>query len=199
MPESAGAADEITYQAFKLQKGQKMKNAAALGAMGFGLPYAIDACLANSGKRTILINGDGAFALNIQELATLKRLNLPVKMFIWDNGGYASIMATQRNFFGGNYVGSEAASGLTLPNLEKIARAFNLTYFNIENHGEMAETMKEVLNYDGIVLCRVNISPLQITAPKCTTLKLTDGTMVSKPLHNMFPFLSENDVRENML
>ncbi|MDR1701894.1 MAG: thiamine pyrophosphate-binding protein [Sporomusaceae bacterium] len=199
VPESAGAAGEITYQAFKIKKGQKMKNAAALGAMGFGLPYAIGACLASGGKRTILINGDGAFALNMQELATLQRLNLPVKMFIWDNGGYASIMATQRNFFSGNYVGSEASSGLTLPNLKKIARAFDLTYFNIENHGEMEETIKEVLNYDGIALCRVNISPLQITAPKCAAMKLADGTMVSKPLHDMFPFLSEDEVRENMI
>lgn len=68
VPESSGGAGEITYQAFRLKKGQKMKNAAGLGSMGFGLPYAIGSCLANNGRRTILINGDGAFQLNIQEL-----------------------------------------------------------------------------------------------------------------------------------
>ena len=199
VPESAGSAGEVTYQAFKIKKGQKMKNAAALGAMGFGLPYTIGACLANGRRRTILINGDGAFTLNIQELETLKRLNLPVKMFIWDNGGYASIMATQRNFFEGNYVGSETASGLTLPNLEKIARAFEIAYFNIENHSEMEQKIKDALNYDGLALCRVNISPMQPTAPKCTAMKLPDGSMISKPLHDMWPFLSEEEIRENMI
>lgn len=86
-----------------------MKNAAGLGSMGFGLPYAIGSCLANNKKRTILINGDGAFQMNIQELQTLVRLNLPVKIFIWSNGGYASIQSMQRNTFDGHYVASGKA------------------------------------------------------------------------------------------
>lgn len=109
VPESSGAAGEITYQAFQLKKGQRMKNAAGLGSMGFGLPYAIGSCLANNKKRTILINGDGAFQMNIQELQTLVRLNLPVKIFIWSNGGYASIQSMQRNTFDGHYVASGKA------------------------------------------------------------------------------------------
>ena len=85
VPESSGGAGEITYQALKVKKGQKIKNAAGLGSMGFGLPYALGACIANDKKRTILINGDGAFQLNIQELATIVQQNLPIKIFIWNN------------------------------------------------------------------------------------------------------------------
>ena len=112
VPESSGGAGEITYQVFAVKQGQKIKNAAGLGSMGFGLPYAIGACIANDKRRTILINGDGAFQLNIQELATVVHNKLPIKIFIWDNGGYASIRGTQDNYFAGNYVGADRASGL---------------------------------------------------------------------------------------
>ena len=110
VPESAGVTAEVTIQAFENKKGQKMKHAAGLGSMGFGLPYSIGACLANQKRRTILINGDGAFQLNIQELVTVQALNLPVKIFIWNNNGYASIRAMQRNNFDGRYVAREKNS-----------------------------------------------------------------------------------------
>ena len=125
-PESSGAAGEVTYQAMRVKEGQKIKNAAGLGAMGFGLPYAIGACIAEDGRRTVLIDGDGAFQLNIQELETVVRLRLPIKMFILDNEGYGSIMATQRNLFDGRYVGSSPDSGLTLPDVCAVAGAYGI-------------------------------------------------------------------------
>ncbi|MBU2703219.1 acetolactate synthase-1/2/3 large subunit [Sporomusaceae bacterium BoRhaA] len=199
VPESSGSAGEITYQAFKIKKGQKMKNAAGLGAMGFGLPYAIGACLANDKKRTILINGDGAFQLNIQELATLAGHKLPIKIFIWDNGGYASIMGTQRKFFEGHYVASNQESKLYLPDLKKVAEAYGLKTFCIANHGEMEEKIQAVLKQDGPVLCQVKVSPMQMTAPKVQAMKLPDGNMVSKPLEDMWPYLDEAEIQWNMI
>jgi acetolactate synthase-1/2/3 large subunit len=198
VPESSGGAGEITYQAFKIKKGQKMKNAAGLGSMGFGLPYSIGACLANDKKRTILINGDGAFQLNIQELETLARLNLPIKIFIWNNNGYASIRAMQRNTFDGYYVASEEGSGLTMPSISKIANAYGIKTFLVKDNREMVDVLPKVLEYEGTALCELMVLPEETVSPRTKSIKLEDGSMVSKPLEDMWPFLSESKIEENM-
>ena len=199
VPESSGGAGEITYQALKVKKGQKIKNAAGLGSMGFGLPYALGACIANDKKRTILINGDGAFQLNIQELATIVQQNLPIKIFIWNNSGYASIMGTQRNFFEGNYVASNNDSKLYLPDIVAVAKAYGLKTFKLEDVNEIEETIKNVLNTEGTVLCEVKVSPTQITSPRVQAMKLPNGNMISKPLEDMWPYLPEDEVKGNMI
>ncbi|MBF0385199.1 MAG: thiamine pyrophosphate-binding protein [Candidatus Omnitrophica bacterium] len=198
-PESSGAAGEVTYQAICIKKGQKVKNAAGLGSMGFGLPYAIGACIANNRKRTILINGDGAFQLNIQELETLARLKLPVKMFIFENNGYGSIMATQKNMFNGFYVGSEPNSGLTLPDLGAIARAYGIRHERATNHIELNKVIARTLDKDDPVLCGIKVSQLHITAPRVQSMKLPDGSMVSKPLEDMWPYLPPEELEQNMI
>lgn len=198
VPESSGGAGEITYQAFKIKKGQKMKNAAGLGSMGFGLPYGIGACLANDKRRTTLINGDGAFQLNIQELETLKRLNLPVKIFIWNNNGYASIRAMQNNIFEGHYVACEDGCGLTMPSLSKIANAYGIKTFIARNNYEMEDILPQVLNYEGPVLCELMVIPEEIVSPRTKSIKLECGNMISKPLEDMWPFLSEEEIKQNM-
>ena len=199
VPESSGGAGEITYQALKVKKGQKIKNAAGLGSMGFGLPYALGACIANDKKRTILINGDGAFQLNIQELATIVQQNLPIKIFIWNNSGYASIMGTQRNFFEGNYVASNNDSKLYLPDIVAVAKAYGLKTFKLDVVSEIEETIKNVLNTEGTVLCEVKVSPTQITSPRVQAMKLPNGNMISKPLEDMWPYLPEDEVKGNMI
>ncbi len=191
VPESSGGAGEITYQAFKVKKGQKIKNAAALGSMGFGLPYSIGACLANNKKRTILINGDGAFALNIQELETLKRLNLPVKIFILNNNGYASIKAMQDNNFDGNHVASSDESGFTLPEVTSIAVAYGLKTFSARTNTEMEAILDDVLNSDGPVLCELHTKPTEAVSPRVKTIIHEDGSITSGQLENMWPFLDE--------
>lgn len=189
VPESSGNAGEVPYQAFRVKKGQKIKNAAGLGAMGFGLPYAIGACLANGGRRTILINGDGAFQLNIQELASLASMNLPVKIFIWDNAAYATIMATQRNLFEGNYVASEGESRLILPDILKIADAYGIKTFYISANSDLESTIDQVLGEDGPVICKVLVSPMQTVSPKVMSKRLPDGKMVSGLLEDMWPYV----------
>ena len=77
-------------------------------------------------KRTVCINGDGGFQLNIQELETVVRLQLPIKFFIFNNNGYASIRNMQRNHFKGNYIGSDEKSGMSLPDIIKIANAYGI-------------------------------------------------------------------------
>lgn len=191
VPESSGAAGEITYQAFRLKQGQKMKNAAGLGSMGFGLPYAIGSCLANSGKRTVLINGDGAFQLNIQELETLVRLQLPVKIFVWNNDGYASIRSMQRNTFESHYVASGTSSGLEMPDICKVARAYGIPVFRAASNEEMEKIVPDVLNTPGVVFCELQISPDETVSPRTKSYRLPDGSMKSSLLEEMWPLVEE--------
>lgn len=186
VPESSGGAGEITYQAFRLKYGQKMKNAAGLGSMGFGLPYAIGSCIANGGRRTILINGDGAFQLNIQELETVRRLKLPIKMFIWCNEGYASIRNMQGNNFG-RQVASGPESGYTVPDVTKVAAAYGLPVFRMRNNQEMERLLPEVLAAAGPCLCAVETDPAETVSPRVKAFPQPDGSMRSGALENMWP------------
>lgn len=186
VPESSGGAGEITYQAFRLKKGQKMKNAAGLGSMGFGLPYAIGSCMANGGRRTILINGDGAFQLNIQELETVRRLGLPIKMFIWCNGGYASIRSMQSNNFG-RRVASGPESGYTVPDVLKVAEAYGLKTFHIQDNRELEKKLAEVLAMGGPCLCALETDPDETVSPRVKAFPQPDGSMKSGTLENMWP------------
>jgi len=197
-PESSGAAGEVTYQAMRVKKGQKIRNAAALGAMGFGLPYAIGAAIAE-GRRTILVNGDGAFQLNLQELQTVKRLGLPIKMFILENRGYASIKAMQRNFFHGRSVASDPDSGLTLPDLGAVAQAYGIRFEEAQNHQELRGVIARTLEGSDPVLCRIRVTETHVTAPKVQALKTPDGNMISKPLEDMWPYLSPEELNANMI
>lgn len=191
VPESSGGAGEITYQAFRIKKGQKMKNAAGLGSMGFGLPYAIGSCIANDRRRTILINGDGAFQLNIQELETLHRLGLPVKIFVWNNDGYASIRSMQRNNFEGRYVASDPESGLTMPNLCNVAEAYGFKTYQIYDNGELDAMLPEIMKDDAPLFCELMVLPEETVSPRVKAIVGENGKMMSGPLERMWPYLEE--------
>ena len=167
-----------------------MKNAAGLGSMGFGLPYSIGACLANDGRRTILINGDGSFQLNIQELETLHRLQLPVKIFVWCNEGYASIRAMQSGNFG-RLVASGADSGFTVPDVCAVAAAYGLRVFRMRDNREMEALLPEVLETPGPVLCAVETDPMETVSPRVKAIPQPDGGMKSGALENMWPPVEE--------
>ncbi len=122
-----------------------MFSTGGLGAMGFGIPASIGGCLASGGKRTITIEGDGSFQMNIQELETVVRLNLPIKYFVINNGGYASIRSSQRNHFNGHLVACDPSSGLTLPDTIKIAAAYGIPSKRIAGHTGLRDTIQEVL------------------------------------------------------
>jgi acetolactate synthase-1/2/3 large subunit len=194
VPESSGAAGEITYQAFKPKRGQKMKNAAGLGSMGFGLPYALGSCLANDRHRTILINGDGAFQLNIQELETIARLNLPIKIFIWNNSGYASIRSMQNNTFVGHQVASGESSGLTMPEITRVAQAYGIPTEQIRNNLELDEKLPQILADDKLMLCEIFIAQDDVVSPRTKTFRRPDGTMESSKLEQMWPLVEDDGI-----
>jgi acetolactate synthase-1/2/3 large subunit len=199
VPGSSGACSEITMQALRVKKGMRILNSQGLGPMGFGIPASIGACLASGKKRTVCIDGDGGFQLNIQELETVRRLNLPIKFFVLNNNGYASIRQTQRTYFNGHYVASSPSSGLTLPDIIKVASAYGLATMKIENHSHIRECARKVLEQNGPVICDVKISPNQVTAPRLSSMQRADGTMVSKPLEDLWPFLNRDEFYANMI
>ena len=198
VPGSSGPCSDIFYQAFRVKFGQRILNAPGLGAMGTGLPGTIGAALASGGRRIININGEGGFQLNIQELETVKRLNLPIKFFVLDNGGYRSIVAMQRGHFHGRLVGSEASSRLSLPDTGRVAEAYGVPALYVDSHAQLEAVLRETLSRPGPVVCVVKTSVDEKTAPKVTSEVRPDGSMVSKPMEDMWPFLDRDEFRSVM-
>jgi acetolactate synthase-1/2/3 large subunit len=199
VPGSSGGCSEITMQTFKVKKGQRIFNTPGLGAMGFGLPASIGACLASGKKRTVSIIGDGGLQHNIQELETLARLELPIKIFILNNNGYASIKNMQKNYFYGHLVGCDPSSGLTFPDTCKVASAYGLKNTRILNHAGIKERVSEVLESEGSFICEVMVDPELLTVPRLSSKLKTDGSIISKPLEDLWPFLEREEFYTNMI
>jgi len=199
VPGSSGACSDIVLQTFKYKIGQRSLNSPGIGAMGFGLPQSMGACIASGRRRTICVNGDGGFQLNIQELETVRRLNLPVKYFILNNNGYASMRTTHRNYFQGRLIASDPGSGLTLPNVCRLAEAYGIANNQIPNHRTLDSCIDEAFSSEGPFISEVIIDPEEQTRPKVKSALSADGRMVSKPLEDLFPFLNRQELADNML
>jgi acetolactate synthase-1/2/3 large subunit len=194
----AGSGIEIFLLAFRAKEGQRVLISAALGEMGFGLPASIGACLASGRERTILVNGDGGFQMNIQELETVHRLRLPIKIFVLNNQGYASIRTSQMRYLG-RLTGADAMSGLTLPELGRVAMAYGLSFVQIGDQCDLAGQIKNVLNIPGPVVCEILTPPDEQRAPSMISMQRSDGSMVSKPLEDLWPFLDRQEFLSNMI
>lgn len=188
-----------SYQVFTVKKGQRVILNLGGAQMGYGLPAAIGACFANQKKRVICFDGDGSLQLNIHELQVVKQYNLPIKLFVYSNDGYQSIVNTQNNLFEGRHVASNGASGVTCPDYVKIGRAFGIKTVRIRNHKEMVKKIRQVLAYPGPVLCDINTTRNLVLTPKLMTRKTADGKFISPPLEDMGPFLSREELKENMI
>lgn len=199
IPGSSGQCSELTMQAFRVKRGQRIFNTEGLGPMGFGLPAALGGCLASGGRRTVCLDGDGGIQMNIQELETLRRLNLPVKLFVLNNRGYGSIRISQKNYFQGHYVASDESSGLTLPDMCRVAAAYGLPTRRLEANRDLRQQVAEILAAPGPYLCDVVVPKDQPTSPKLSSFQRKDGSMASKPLEDLWPFLDRDEFRRNMV
>jgi acetolactate synthase-1/2/3 large subunit len=195
---SSGAGIEIFQHALKLKRGQRLLHTTALGAMGYGLPAAIGASLAGGGRPVVCVEGDGGLQMNVQELETVRRLNLPIKFFVLSNEGYSSIRTSQNRWFG-RLSGADATSGLTLPDPLKVAAAYGLKTARIADQRNLAAEARAVLDMDGPVVCEVVTIPDEQRIPSVSSAQRPDGSLFSKPIEDMWPFLDREQFLANMI
>ena len=196
---SSGSGIEIFLLACPTRNGQRIYHTAGLGAMGFGLPMSLAVSIGGGRRRTILVDGDGGFQFNIQELETASRLMLPVKFFVLNNDGYASIRASQKGYFGKPSIGCDASTGLTVPDLSKVAAAYNIPSVVIADQTNLRGDVRRVLAMEGPVIVDVHVIPDETRAPRLQSYQKPDGSMVSRPLEDMFPFLPREEFLANMI
>jgi acetolactate synthase-1/2/3 large subunit len=193
-----GSCFHVAAQVWKIKKDQRFLTTGGISTMGYWVA-GMGMCVANDRKPTIVITGDGSLQMNLQELATVKINNLPLKIFIFNNNGYLLMRHTQRNFFEGRMIGESPSSGVWCPDSLKIAQAYDIKGIRISSVDEVDAKIKEVLDYEGPVICDVMTPEWQLLIPRVTSEKGPDGKMVSNPFENMFPFLSKEELAENMI
>jgi acetolactate synthase I/II/III large subunit len=195
-----GSACVVGSHAYTIKKGQRFIINSAIASMGYDLPAAIGACVADGAKELVCLTGDGSIQMNLQELQTIKTNKLPIKIFIINNQGYHSIRQTQTNFFGEPLVGIGPEShDLEFPSMEKLAYAYDYPYFSCDSNENLEETVHKALEMEGSCICEVFVTTEQKFEPKSATKRLEDGTLVSPPLEDLAPFLPREEFLSNML
>ena len=198
---SNGSACVVGSHNYTIKKDARFIINSGVASMGYGLPAAIGACIANDRKNTICIEGDGSIMMNLQELQTIITNRLPIKIFLINNEGYHSIRQTQNNLFSNHSkvgIGPESRD-LSFPSFERLATAFDYTYYSARCNSEMKYLIDRVLEMNGPVFCEIFVSKDQNFEPKSATKRLEDGTLVSPPLEDLAPFLPREEFYGNMI
>lgn len=189
IPCSSGGANTVMQQSYRVKAGQRALNSGGLASMGYGLAGSIGAALAADGRRTLLVEGDGGFLQNLQELGTVSINRLNLKIFLFDNHGYASIRMTQRNYFSGHYVGCDDETGLYTPIWKDLFSAYRIPLLHIGPGFQDQKEFQDLFSVEGPAAFIVSIDPEQTYFPKISSRVGADGTMESNPLHLMSPDL----------
>ena len=195
----AGSVFYALSQGIKISAGQRYITSGGQADMGFTLPASIGVSVAKGGGEVFGVTGDGSFQMNIQELQTIVHNRLPVKLFVCNNDGYLSIRATQSKFFKGKLIGTDSSSGLSFPDIKKIAGAYGIKYFKAVSPKDLPSAISKTLAYKGPVLCEVMCQRDQEVIPCSASSRLSDGQMVSKPLEDMYPFLERTEFHTQMI
>ncbi len=191
----------VTVQAAKLKPGQRIYSNSGAASMGYDLPATVGAwhAMPEGSKRLICMAGDGSIMQNLQEMQTIVGQKIPAKIFLYNNFGYHSIRQAQEAYLNGFSVGCGPDSGVTFPDFAKIAAAFGFSYVSTSDHADMAEAIRQTLASSGPAICEVFIDKAQNFAPKVSSRRLEDGSMVTAPMEDLAPFLSREELQENML
>jgi len=193
---SGGSIVTNLWHMIKINKGDKFLHSSQ-GDMGFELPASIGAQIAEPNKMVISIIGDGSFQLNIQELQTIIQYKLPIKIIIFNNGGYGAIKITQTNFFK-NKFGVDNDSGISFPSTEKIAFAYGIKYISASKNYKIEEKINELINTDTFVILEI-FSSIQTRYPRLNAIKNDDGTFTNRPFEDMDPFMSREELKNEMI
>lgn len=195
---SSGTGVDIGMKAFQIKWGQRAFLTKGLAAMGYDIPACVGSCIASGGKRTVCVTGDGGSVMNMQELEIIHRKNLPVKLFILDNQGYSMIYHSQNGNFKGRLTGCTEESGLTLPDMGNVAKAFGIKSMRIQTEEQLSQQVRQALEYEGPVVCVVNVDIGQKVLPKQANYMREDGQMASRPLEDMAPLLEREELERVM-
>jgi acetolactate synthase-1/2/3 large subunit len=193
-----GTACVTVFQSATIKPGQRLYTNSGCASMGYDLPAAIGAWFASGAKRIVCLAGDGSIMMNVQELQTIAGLGLPVKIFVLNNDGYHSIRQAQQNHFADNIVGCGPDSGLTFPDYQRLAHGFGIASSHVGRDGDLSAAIRAALESEGPHLCEVMIDKRQQFAPKLSSRRLEDGSMVSSPLEDLIPFLSDEELEAAM-
>lgn len=192
-----GSACVITFQAAEIKKGQRYFTNSGCAAMGYGFPAAIGVAVQGGMKNTVCIDGDGSFQMNMQELQTVVQNELPIKIIILNNNGYHSIRQTQTNLFKGRQlVGVSQSNGISFPDLEKLSYAYGLPYVRIASIDDCGSKLEDALTANGPIVIEAVVDEKQNFEPKLSSKVLPDGTMVSPPIDDMYPFLEREEYEQ---
>ncbi|MDC0351680.1 thiamine pyrophosphate-binding protein [Candidatus Pelagibacter sp.] len=189
-----------SHQAMEIKKeGQVFYTNSGHAPMGWGLPAAIGAFFSKKHRITNLIclTGEGGLQMNLQELATIMHYKIPVKIFIFNNGGYLTIKQTQILGFGGRIMGADKTSGLSFPDYKKIASAHDFKYALIKNHKKLKKSISKILQLKGPVICELMMNPNEEQIPKAINRRNNSGKSIPTDLEDMYPFLSKNELKAN--
>jgi acetolactate synthase-1/2/3 large subunit len=192
-----GSCFHVACQAWKVKTGQRFLTTGGLSSMGYWVA-GIGACAANHYRRTIVITGDGSLQMNLQELATIKHNNLPIKVVIFNNNGYLLIRQTQRNFMEGRLFGEGPETGVWCPDSLRIAEAYGIKGVRIDSVDTMDAKIDEMLAHNGPVICDVMTPEWQLLIPRVSSEKLPDGRLVSRNYEDMYPYLPKAELELNM-
>ncbi|MCE0496609.1 MAG: thiamine pyrophosphate-binding protein [Methylacidiphilales bacterium] len=191
-------ASVVSFQVGFIKRGMRMFANSGSASMGYDIPASIGAAIAGGGRRVVCFAGDGSAHFNIQEIETIRLHRLPIKIFVLNNDGYLSMRLTQGGFFKGNFIGEGRRSGVSFPDYAKVAAAYGLPAIRLEE-ADFGPRLDKFLALEGPALCEVVLDPKQEFEPKLTSRRLPDGQMVTSPLEDMAPFLSREELAENML
>lgn len=195
----AGSSFFVVAQTLKIKEKQRHITTGGTATMGFAIPAAYGACVAQRNSMIICITGEGSFMQNMQELESIRYHSFNAKIFVMCNNGYYSIRNHQKKFFNDHYVGSEVGSGISFTDLELIANAFKIEFYHINRLSESGSLLDKIFGKDGPALIQVDIDPDMQVMPSNTYMVKPNGILVSKPLEDMYPFLDRDEFKENMI
>ena len=195
-----GSASVVGSATYFIKKHSRFIMNCAFSSMGYDLPAAVGACIANDSKEVVCIAGDGSIMMNLQELQTIVTNGLPVKIVLINNQGYHQIRLTQTNLFNKNFVGiGPQSSDLGFPEFKKIADAFGIPYVSCDNIDALDKSIDTLMGFEKYGMLEVFCDTTQIFEPKSATRRLEDGTLVSPPLEDLYPFLDRDELKNNMI
>jgi acetolactate synthase I/II/III large subunit len=193
-----GTACVVAFQVAVIKRGLRLFTNSGDASMGYDIPAAVGAAIGGNGRRVICLAGDGSGHLNIQELQTIKHHQLPIKIFVLNNGGYLSMRLTQGGFFKGNFIGESARSGISFPDFVKVAAAYGLPAARLEQ-ADFSSQLDEFLAAPGPAVCDVILDSTHGFEPRLSSRQLPDGRIETAPFEDMSPPLSREELAENML